>query len=372
MLVGVPKEIKDHEYRVGLVPSTIRELTANGHEVIVERNAGLGAGLSDADYQAAGAAIVAAAGDVFGRAELVVKVKEPLAAERKMLRRDQVLFTYLHLAPDRALTEDLIASGVVAIAYETVTSPQGTLPLLTPMSEVAGRMAPQAGAHCLEKANGGRGVLLGGVPGVPPADVLILGGGVSGTHAALIAIGMGADVTVVDRNPEALRRIASQFGNRVRTIFSTRDAIETLCRRADLVIGTVLIPGAEAPKLITRATVKAMKPGAVIVDVSIDQGGCAETSRPTTHSQPTYVVDEVVHYCVANMPGAVARTSTFALNNVTLPFVLALADKGYRRALGEDPYLRSGLNICEGQVTYRAVAEALKLPYTPPEQALRL
>ena len=261
---------------------------------------------------------------------------------------------------------------MIAIAYETVTSPQGTLPLLTPMSEVAGRMAPQVGARCLEKENGGRGVLLGGVPGVPPADVVIIGGGVAGTHAALIAAGMGATVTVVDRNPEALRRIASQLGFQVRTVFSTRDAIETMCRRADLVIGSVLLPGAAAPKLITAATVKAMKPGSVIVDIAIDQGGCAETSRPTTHSHPTYVVDDVVHYCVTNMPGAVARTSTFALNNVTLPFVLALADKGYRRALGEDMYLRNGLNIYRGQVTCRAVSAALKLKYTPPEQALRL
>jgi alanine dehydrogenase len=283
-----------------------------------------------------------------------------------------VLFTYLHLAPDPEQTEDLLASGVIAIAYETVTSPQGTLPLLTPMSEVAGRMAPHVGARCLEKENGGRGVLLGGVPGVPPADVVIIGGGVAGSHAALIAAGMGATVTVVDRNPEALRRIANQLGFQVRTVFSTRDAIETLCRRADLVVGSVLLPGAAAPKLITAQTVKAMKAGSVIVDIAIDQGGCAETSRPTTHSRPTYVVDDVVHYCVTNMPGAVARTSTFALNNVTLPFVLALADKGYRRALGEDIYLRNGLNIFEGQVTNRAVAAALKLKYTPPEQALRL
>jgi alanine dehydrogenase len=372
MLVGVPKEIKDSEYRVGLVPSTVRELTAKGHEVLVERNAGLGAGLTDADYQAVGAKIVADADQVFGSAELIVKVKEPLAVERKKLRRGQVLFTYLHLAADPAQTEDLIASGVVAIAYETVTSSQGTLPLLTPMSEVAGRMAPHVGARCLEKENGGRGVLLGGVPGVPPADVVVLGGGVAGSNAALISAGMGATVTVIDRNPEVLRRIANQLGTQVRTVFSTTDAIETLCRRADLVIASVLIPGAAAPKLITAATVKAMKPGSVIVDIAIDQGGCSETSRPTTHSAPTYVVDDVVHYCVTNMPGAVARTSTFALNNVTLPFVLALADKGYRRALGEDPHLRNGLNVYEGVVTYRAVAGALKLKFTPAEAALRL
>jgi alanine dehydrogenase len=372
MRVGVPKEIKDSEYRVGLVPSMARELTAKGHEVVVEHDAGLGAGLTDADYQAVGAEIVPDADTVFARAEMIVKVKEPLAVERKKLRPGQVLFTYLHLAADPEQTADLMASGAIAIAYETVTSSQGTLPLLTPMSEVAGRMAPQVGARCLEKENGGRGVLLGGVPGVPPADVVVIGGGVAGSHAAEIAAGMGATVTVIDRNPEVLRRLAKEFGARVRTVFSTTDAIETLCRRADLVIGSVLIPGATAPKLITRAMVKAMKPGAVIVDIAIDQGGCAETSRPTTHSAPTYTVDEVVHYCVTNMPGAVARTSTFALNNVTLPFVLALADKGYRPALGEDPHLRNGLNVYQGQITHRAVAGALKLKFTPPEAALRL
>src|SRR5262249_5392048 len=328
MLVGVPKEIKDSEYRVGLVPSTVRELTRNGHHVLVEKSAGLGAGLSDADYRAVGAEIVPDADQVYARSELIVKVKEPLAPERKQLKPGQVLFTYLHLAADPEQTAELMSSGVIAIAYETVTSAQGTLPLLTPMSEVAGRMAPHVGARCLEKENGGRRVPLGGVP---PADVAILGGGVAGSHAALISTGMGATVTVIDRNPEVLRRLANQLGARIRTVFSTTDAIETLCRRADLVIASVLIPGAAAPKLITRATAKAMKAGAVIVDIAIDQGGCAETSRPTTHSAPTYVVDEVVHYCVTNMPGAVARTSTFALSNVTLPFVLALADKGYRR-----------------------------------------
>jgi alanine dehydrogenase len=372
MRVGVPKEIKDSEYRVGLVPSTVRELTGNGHHVVVEKSAGLGAGLTDADYQAAGAEIASDAGYVYAGAELIVKVKEPLAAERKMLKPGQVLFTYLHLAPDPQQTADLMAAGVTAIAYETVTSSQGALPLLTPMSEVAGRMAPHVGARCLEKENGGRGVLLGGVPGVPPADVVVLGGGVAGSHAGLISAGMGATVTVIDRNPEALRRIANQLGARVRTVFSTRDAIETLCRRADLVIAAVLVPGAAAPKLITADTVKAMKPGAVIVDIAIDQGGCAETSRPTTHSAPTHIVDDVVHYCVTNMPGAVSRTSTFALNNVTLPFVLALADKGYRRALGEDIHLRQGLNVHEGKITHRAVADALKLKFTPPEAALRL
>jgi alanine dehydrogenase len=372
MLLGVPKEIKDNEYRVGMVPSTVRELTETGHQVIVESGAGTGAGLPDGDYQAAGAEVVSRADDVYSRAELVVKVKEPLGAERKKLQRGQVLFAYLHLAPDRAQTEDLLAAGVTAIAYETVTSPQGTLPLLTPMSEVAGRMAPHVGAHCLEKGNGGRGVLLAGVPGVPAASVVILGGGVAGTNAAQIASGMGADVAVLDRNLEALRRIASQMGNRVRTIFSTRDVVEVLCRRADLVIATVLVPGATAPKLISAETVKTMKPGSVIVDVAIDQGGCAETSRPTTHSHPTYAVDGVVHYCVTNMPGAVARTSTFALSNVTTSFILALADKGWRRALIEDPHLRDGLNVNDGKITYSAVAEALKLPYTPADNALRI
>ncbi len=336
MLVGVPKEIKDSEYRVGLVPSTVRELTLGGHRVLVEQNAGLGAGLTDADYQAAGAEIVAGPDQVFGSAELIVKVKEPLAVERKKLRGGQVLFTYLHLAADPVQAAELMASGVIAIAYETVTSPEGALPLLTPMSEVAGRMAPHVGARCLEKENGGRGVLLGGVPGVPPADVVIIGGGVAGSHAALISAGMGATVTVVDRNPEALRRIARELGARVRTVFSTRDAIETLCRRADLVIASVLIPGAAAPKLITardgagheagsRHRRHRHRPGRLLGDLAADQP-----------FRPTYLVDEVVHYCVTNMPGAVSRTSTFALNNVTLPFVLALADKGYRRALGQD------------------------------------
>src|SRR5438132_5852851 len=291
MLVGVPKEIKDNEYRVGLVPSTVRELTAKGHRVVVERNAGLGAGLPDGDYEAAGAEIAADADQVYGRAELIVKVKEPLAAERRKLRRGQILFTYLHLAPDRQQTEELLAAGVTAIAYETVTSPQGTLPLLTPMSEVAGRMAPHVGARCLEKENGGRGVLLGGVPGVPPADVVILGGGVAGTHAAIISVGMGATVTVIDRNPEVLRRIANQLGARVRTVFSTRDAVEAVCRHADLVIGTVLVPGAAAPRLILAETVKAMKAGSVIVDIAIDQAGCSETSRPPSNPAPPYSVN---------------------------------------------------------------------------------
>jgi len=372
MLVGVPRETKDNECRVGIVPSTVRELVDKSHRVIVEQRGGAGAGFSDSDYQAAGAEIVPDADTVFGRAELIVKVKEPVGAERKKLRRGQLLFTYLHLAPDRALTEALLASGVTAIAYETVTSPEGALPLLTPMSEIAGRMAPHVGAHYLEEENGGRGVLLAGAPGVASASVLIVGGGVAGTNAAQIASGMGADVTVLDRNPAALRRIDAQLSGRVRTIFSTRDVVELMCRRADLVIGTVLVPGATAPKLISAQTVKAMKPGAVIVDVAIDQGGCSETSRPTTHSHPTYVVDDVVHYCVANMPGAVPRTSTFALSNATTSFILTLADKGWRRALNEDPHLRNGLNVHDGHVTHRAVADALKLPYMAAEHAVRI
>ena len=372
MLVGVPREIKDNEYRVGIVPSTVRELADEGHQVVIETQAGAGAGFVDADYQSAGAEIVPSGDAVFGRAELIVKVKEPLAAERKRLSRGQVLFTYLHLAPDRAQTEELMARGVTAIAYETVTSQQGTLPLLMPMSEVAGRMAPQVDAHYLEKPNGGRGVLLAGAPGVAAATVVILGGGVAGTNAAQVASGMGADVTVLDRNPEALRRIAAQLGGRVRTLFSTRDVVELLCRRADLVIATVLVPGATAPKLISAQMVKAMKPGTVIVDVAIDQGGCAETSRPTTHSHPTFVVDNVVHYCVTNMPGAVPRTSTFALTNATTSFILALADKGWRRALHDDLHLRNGLSVHNGQITCRAVADALKLPYTPADQALHV
>lgn len=370
MLVGVPKEIKDNEYRVGIVPSTVRELTDKGHQVVVEKGAGSGAGVPDNDYAAAGAVIVADVDAVFARADVVVKVKEPLPVECRKLRRGQVLFGYLHLAPDREQTEALMAAGVTAIAYESVTGPEGTLPLLTPMSEVAGRMAPQVGAWCLQQENGGCGVLLAGVPGVAAASVVILGGGVAGSSAALIASGMGADVTVLDRNPAALHRIAVQLRGRVRTIFSTPDVVERLCRRADLVIGTVLVPGATTPKLISAQTVKAMKPGAVIVDVAIDQGGCAETSRPTTHSHPTYVVDGVVHYCVANMPGAVARTSTFALSNMTTPFVLALADKGWRRALSEDEHLRQGLNVHDGRITSRSVADALKLPYTPAEHAI--
>jgi alanine dehydrogenase len=370
MLIGVPKEIKDHEYRVGLIPSSVRELTHHGHRVIVERGAGLGAGQADADYERAGATVVDTAEEVFARAEMLVKVKEPLASERALLQEGQVLFTYLHLAADPEQAKALVASGVVAIAYETVTGPAGGLPLLTPMSEVAGRMAVQVGARCLQKEMGGRGVLLGGVPGVPPGGVVIIGGGVAGSNAALVALGTGATVTVVGRSVETLRRLAAQFGTAIRTIFSTQDAIERLVTGADLVIGTVLVPGAPTPKLISSEMVASMKPGSVIVDVSIDQGGCAETSRPTTHSEPTYIIDEVVHYCVTNMPGAVARTSTFALNNVTLPFVLAIADRGYRRAMMEDQHLCTGLNVHSGTITHPAVAEALQLAYTAPEVAL--
>ena len=372
MRVGVPKEIKNHEYRVGLVPSSVLELVHHGHEVLVQKGAGLGAGLTDEDYIAAGAKIIETADEIFASADMIVKVKEPQADERKKLRPGQILFTYLHLAPDAPQTRDLIDSGAICIAYETVTAANGSLPLLTPMSEVAGRLATQVGAHALEKAQGGRGVLLGGVPGVPAAEVVILGGGVSGTHAATIAVGMGAQVTVVDRSADALKRLASQFGTSISTVFSTRSAIEELVRRADLLIGTVLVPGAAAPKLVTRDMLKTMKPGSVIVDVAIDQGGCVETSHATTHADPTYVVDGVVHYCVANMPGAVARTSTFALNSVTLPFTLALADKGWRKALEQDPHLREGLNVCEGKLTCEPVAEAHGLAYTSAESVLGL
>ncbi|WP_395624691.1 alanine dehydrogenase [Thermomonas sp.] len=372
MRVGVPKEIKNHEYRVGLVPSSVLELVHHGHEVVVQKGAGLGAGLTDEDYIAAGATMIETADEIFASADMIVKVKEPLPSEYGYFRPGLILFTYLHLAPDPDQTRLLLASGVTAIAYETVTAANGSLPLLTPMSEVAGRLAPQVGAHALEKAQGGRGVLLGGVPGVPAAEVVILGGGVSGTHAATIAVGMGAQVTVVDRSADALKRLASQFGTSISTVFSTRSAIEELVRRADLLIGTVLVPGAAAPKLVTRDMLKTMKPGSVIVDVAIDQGGCVETSHATTHADPTYVVDGVVHYCVANMPGAVARTSTFALNSVTLPFTLALADKGWRKALEQDPHLREGLNVCEGKLTCEPVAEAHGLPYTSAESVLGL
>lgn len=370
MLIGVPKEVKNHEYRVGLTPTSVRELVHHGHEVMVETNAGAGIGAPDADYAAAGARIVDGPDSVFAEAEMVVKVKEPQDFECAKLRAGQVLFTYLHLAPDAAQTKALAESGCIAIAYETVTDAQGGLPLLAPMSEVAGRMAAQAGAHCLEKAQGGRGVLLGGVPGVSPGKVLVIGGGVAGTNAARMAIGMGADVTILERRPSRLAELDDLFQGRVKTLYSTVDAIEKGVREADLVIGAVLVPGAAAPKLVTRAMLKTMPDGSVALDIAIDQGGCFETSRPTTHADPTYIEEGVVHYCVANMPGAVARTSTFALNNATLPFTLALADKGYRQALAEDRHLRAGLNVHEGKITYKAVAEALGYDFTPPEEAL--
>jgi alanine dehydrogenase len=370
MLIGVPKEIKTHEYRVGLVPASVRELILHGHQVLVETKAGTGIGFDDEAYKTAGAAIAKNAAEVFAKAEMVVKVKEPQPAECKMLRQGQLLFTYLHLAPDPAQTKGLLESGCTAIAYETVTNPRGGLPLLAPMSEVAGRMSVQVGAHCLEKAQGGGGILLGGVPGVAPARVVIIGGGVSGTHAARMAIGMEASVVVIDRSLDRLRELDELFGSKLSTMFSTVDAIEQNVIGADLVIGAVLVPGAAAPKLVTRAMIKRMRPGSVLVDIAIDQGGCFETSHATTHADPTFEVDGVVHYCVANMPGGVARTSTFALNNATLPFALALADKGWRQACHDDVHLRDGLNIHEGQVTYKAVAQALKLKYTAPETFL--
>ncbi|HYG85211.1 MAG TPA: alanine dehydrogenase [Azospirillum sp.] len=372
MLIGVPKEIKNHEYRVGLTPASVRELLHHGHKVMVETGAGREIGLDDELYAAAGAEIAPDAADVFARAEMIVKVKEPQPAECRMLREGQVLFTYLHLAPDPDQTRLLVESGAIGIAYETVTDDHGGLPLLAPMSEVAGRMAVQAGAHCLEKAQGGRGVLLGGVPGVPAAKVVVLGGGVVGTNAARMAMGMEAKVIVIDKSLVRLKELDLQFGAKLQTLYSTVDTIEEHVLDADLVIGAVLLPGAAAPKLVTRDMVARMKRGAVVVDVAIDQGGCFETSRPTTHAQPTYVVDGVVHYCVANMPGGVANTSTFALNNATLPFVLALADQGYRTALIKDKHLRNGLNVHAGKITCAAVSEAQNLPYQPAEEALGL
>jgi len=363
MRVGVPKEIKVLENRVGLTPASVRELVSHGHEVMVEHEAGAGIGLHDDAYTAAGASIARDAAEVFAWGEMVVKVKEPQPDECAMLREGQILFTYLHLAPDPEQAKALIASNAICIAYETVTSPRGGLPLLAPMSEVAGRMAVQAGAFLLEKPHGGKGILLGGVPGVAPGKVVILGGGVVGTHSAMIALGMGADVTVIDRSPEAMATLWKQFGASLKTEFSTRDAIERLVTRADLVIGGVLIPGASAPRLVTRDMIARMQPGSVVVDVAIDQGGCFETSHPTTHADPTYVVDGVVHYCVANMPGGVPRTSTFALNNATLPYALALANQGWRRALVENAHLRNGLNIAFGKVTCKPVADALRYKY---------
>jgi len=367
MLIGVPKEIKNNEFRIGLVPSSVRELIANGHEVIIEHEAGIGIGIDDVAFENVGAKIVNTAAEVFQKADMIVKVKEPQPQECRMLRKGQILFTYLHLAPDPEQARLLQESGCIAIAYETVTNKLGGLPLLAPMSEVAGRMAIQAGATSLEITNKGSGILLGGVPGVAPAKVVVLGGGVVGTNSVRVAIGMGARVVVIDKSLERLNLLDLQFGSKIMTIYSTTDAVERHVLTADLVIGAVLIPGNSAPRLVTRAMLKHMRPGSVIVDVSIDQGGCFETSRPTTHQNPTYIIDGVVHYCVSNMPGAVPRTSTFALNNATLPFVLALANKGYKQALSQDPHLMNGLNIFQGKVTHKAVASALQQEYTPAD-----
>ncbi len=370
MLIGVPKEIKNHEYRVGMTPGSVRELVRYGHDVLVQTMAGAAIGMEDEDYVRAGASIAADAREVFDRADMIVKVKEPQPDECRMLRKDQLLFTYLHLAPDPEQTRLLMDSGVVAIAYETVTGPNNTLPLLAPMSEVAGRLSIQAGAHALEKAQGGAGVLLGGVPGVAPAKVLVIGGGVVGDNAAYMARGMGAEVTILDRSLPRLRQLDAEYGGRVKCVFSTTETIEEYALQADMVVGAVLVPGASAPKLLSRDIISRMKKGSVVVDVAIDQGGCFETSRPTTHQEPTYVVDDVVHYCVANMPGAVARTSTLALNNATLPFTLALANSGYSQALLGNEDLRNGLNIYKGRVTHQAVAESLGIDYQPAMSAL--
>ncbi|OWY40560.1 alanine dehydrogenase [Xenophilus sp. AP218F] len=372
MLIGVPKEIKNHEYRVGLTPSGVRELVAGGqHKVLVQTHAGLAIGFTDEQYIQAGASIASTAAEVFERADMVVKVKEPQPVECRMLRPGQVLFTYLHLAPDPEQTKLLVESQAVAIAYETVTDERGGLPLLSPMSEVAGRMAIQAGAHALEKAQGGRGVLLGGVPGVSPARVAVIGGGVVGLNAARMALGAGAEVTILDKSLTRLKEIDMVFGGRIKTLMSNSANIDECIREADMVIGAVLIPGAAAPKLVTRAMLKHMKPGAVLVDVAIDQGGCFETSRATTHQDPIYIVDGIVHYCVANMPGGVARTSTQALTNATLPYMQELANKGWRQALLDNPHLRNGLNICHGRVTYQAVARDLGYPFVDPMEAIK-
>tara|TARA_R100000900_G_scaffold102403_1_gene79410 strand:+ start:91308 stop:92501 length:1194 start_codon:yes stop_codon:yes gene_type:complete len=370
MLIGVPKEIKNHEYRIGLTPAGVRELVHDGHQVMVEEDGAAAIGFDNDQYRDAGAEIVAGAEEIFERAELLIKVKEPQPEEYARLREGQVLFTYLHLAPDPEQAKGLLASGATCIAYETVTGPNKGLPLLAPMSEVAGRMAIQAGAHNLEKAQGGNGVLLGGVPGVEPAKVLVIGGGVVGINAARMAMGMGADVTLLDRDLRRLKELDMFFGGRLKTVYSTKEAVERYALEADLVIGAVLIPGAAAPKLISRELVERMKRGAVMVDVAIDQGGCFETSKPTTHQDPTFVIDGVVHYCVANMPGGVARTSTIALTNATLPYAVDLARKGVARALKDDEHLRNGLNVHAGQVTHRAVAEALGYDFVEPMRVL--
>ncbi len=363
MLIGVPKEIKNHEYRVGLTPSSVRELTARGHQVVVQKNAGAAIGLTDEQYQAAGATLSDTAADIFARADMIVKVKEPQMAECAMLRKGQILYTYLHLAPDPEQTKALIASGAVCIAYETITGAGGGLPLLAPMSEVAGRMAIQAGAAHLEKSKGGMGLLLGGVPGVAAGHVVIIGAGVVGTNALQMAVGAGARVTVLDKSVDRLRQLDLVYGNRITTLHSNAHTVEESVVSADLVVGGVLVPGAAAPKLVTRDMISRMKQGAVVVDVAIDQGGCFETSHATTHAEPTFIVDGVVHYCVANMPGAVARTSTFALNNATIGHAVAIADKGWHKAMRDDVHLRHGLNVCQGHVTYEAVAKALGYEY---------
>lgn len=370
MLIGVPKEIKSNEHRVGLVPGSVMELIAHGHKVIVETQAGSGIGFSDDDYKAVGAEILETAADVFAKADMIVKVKEPQPNECKMLREGQILFTYLHLAPDPEQTRLLMESGCVAIAYETVTDSMGALPLLTPMSQVAGRLSVQAGANALEKINGGSGILLGGVPGVAPANVVVIGGGVVGTNAARMAMGLEANVTVLDRSLKRLKELDFEFGSKLNTIYSTKASMNEYVSNADLVIGAVLIPGAAAPKLVTKAMLADMRDGSVMVDVAIDQGGCFETSKATTHAEPTYVVDGVVHYCVANMPAAVPRTAAFALNNATLPFTIALANKGYKQALLHDKHLLNGLNVHHGKLTYSAVAEAQNLEYTPVTEVL--
>ncbi len=372
MLIGCPTEIKNQEYRVGITPAAAHEAVAHGHQVIIQKGAGTGAGFPDAEYIEAGAEIVDTAAEIFERAEMVVKVKEPQAVERKQLREGQILFTYLHLAPDPEQTKDLLESGVTAIAYETVTDRNGALPLLAPMSEVAGRLAPQVGSWTLQKANGGRGVLMGGVPGVAPAKVVVLGGGVVGTHAAKIAAGMGADVTVLDLSLPRMRYLDDVFGGDFKTLYASKGNTAEMVAGVDMVIGAVLIPGAAAPKLVTREMLKTMKPGAVLVDVAIDQGGCFETSHATTHDDPIYEVDGIMHYCVANMPGAVARTSTQALGNATMPFMIALANKGWRKACEDDPHLLDGLNTHKGHLTYAAVGEALGIETISPEEALKL